>query len=160
MRIARNTLFLLSSIFFLTNPAWGSERKKWAIGLNYPGIGARYALSSNWAIEAKGQIETDITVVGLRVYRHFPPQHDRLHLFTGAEADFISFKGEESKGTGYAAELFAGGEYFFNPRLSFQCDVGPAYISLTDRDTSLSVSGLGYVINFGINLYFGDRISE
>ncbi len=74
------------------------------------------------------------------------------------EGDFVTFKGDDSKGTGIAGELFVGGEYFFAKSFSVQLDLGPAFISLKDtKDTSESVSGLEYVVNFGINYYFGRR---
>ena len=62
-----------------------------------------------------------------------------------------------SKGTGFAGELFIGGEYFVAKRLSLQMDMGPAYIALTDGETSLSVNGLEYVVNLGINYYPGGK---
>lgn len=94
-------------------------------------------------------------VGGLRGYYYFSPQAKYL-LFVGLKGDFVTFKGEDSKGTGFAGELFVGGEYFFVKSFSFQLDLGPALISLEDtKDTTESVSGLEYVVNFGINYYLG-----
>jgi hypothetical protein len=124
------------------------------ISLNYPGIGTRYFFSDKISGEIKAQIEKDIFVGGVRGYYYLSPKSQFL-LFFGLEGDFTSFKGKESKGNGFAGEVFAGGEYFFARQFSFQFDFGPALISLKDDDTSVSVSGLEYVVNFGINYYFG-----
>ncbi|MFH1415122.1 MAG: hypothetical protein ABIH89_03440, partial [Elusimicrobiota bacterium] len=102
----------------------------------------------------KCQIEKDIFVGGLRGYYYFSPEK-KLIPFTGLEAGFVSFVGEDSEGTGFTGELFVGGEYFFTKRFSFQMDFGPALLSLRDKDTSESVTGLEYVVNFGIYYYFG-----
>lgn len=127
---------------------------KSAIGLNYPGFGIRYFLSDNFAIEGRGQFTKDIVVGGLRSYYYFKLE-SKVLLFGGLEADFVSFKGDKSKGTGFAGELFVGGEYFFAEKLSLQMDIGPAFISLKDKDTSISESGVEFVVNLGINYYFG-----
>lgn len=125
------------------------------IGINYPGVGVRYFLTDKISLEAKGQIGTDIFVGGLRGYYYFKSV-EKLLPFAGLEADFVTFKGDDSEGTGFAGEIFVGGEYFFAKSFSVQLDLGPAYISLKDtKDTSESVSGLEYVVNFGINYYFG-----
>ena len=147
---------LLFSTALLCDYIYGEVAKSdFGIGVNYPGLGARYFLSDKISLEAKGQIEKDIFVGGLRGYYYFSPKAKYL-LFAGLEGDFVTFKGDESKGTGFAGEIFVGSEYFFNKKFSVQLDLGPAYISLKDtKDTTESVSGLEYVVNFGINYYFG-----
>ena len=47
-----------------------------------------------------------------------------------------------------------GAGYFVNKKLAIQLDLGPAFISLTDSEYSESVSGIEYVVNFGMNYYF------
>lgn len=144
-------------VFALASPAFCEPHKgDFGIGLNYPGVSVRYLLSDKTSIECKGQSESDISVAGLRVYRNFTSDL-RGKLFWGLEADYVSFKGAASKGTGYAGELFIGGEYFAAKRLSIQMDMGPAYIALTDGDTSLSANGLECVFNLGINYYLGGK---
>lgn len=143
-------------LLLLSGSSLFSEISKgnFAIGLNFPGFGARYFLSDRTSLELKGQYETDIIVGGLRGYYYFSPGSKYL-LFAGLEGDFISFEGDDSKGSGIAGELFVGCEYFFAEKLSLQMDLGPAFVSLKDDDTSESVDGLEYVVNFGINYYFG-----
>lgn len=142
-------------LFTLSFPVYAELAKgDFGVGLNYPGLGVRYFLCDKISLEGKGQFEKDIFVGGLRGYYYFKPEAKVLP-FIGLEADFVSFKGEESKGIGFAGELFVGGEYFFAKKLSLQLDFGPAYIFLKDKDTSEDVGGIEYVVNFGINYYFG-----
>lgn len=124
------------------------------INLNYPGVGIRYFFSPFFSMEAKGQFESDVTVGGLRGYIYFTP-HAPVRLFTGLEGDYCSFKGEVSKGQGYAGQFFVGGETFLSKRLSLQMDIGPAYISLEDKDTKVKTSGIEYIVNMGITFYIG-----
>jgi|SRR3989339_73034 len=157
MRKKKGFLQIVSLLLLLfSGSSLFSEISKgdFAVGLNFPGFGARYFLSDKMSVELKGQYETDIIVGGLRGYYYFSPVSKYL-LFAGLEGDFVSFEGDESKGSGIAGELFVGGEYFFTEKFSFQMDFGPAYISVKDDDTSESVAGLEYVVNFGINYYFG-----
>jgi hypothetical protein len=155
----RAAVFCLLVITALCRPAVSAaggdsiSQGAFGLGLNYPGLGARYFLTEHYCLEAKGQFEKDILVGGLRAYRYFRSA-GRILPFIGLEADYVHFKGEVSKGSGFAGELFAGGEYFFTRRFSAQLDFGPAYISLKDQPTAFSVGGIEYVLNFGINFYF------
>jgi YHS domain-containing protein len=93
-------------------------------------------------------------VAGLRGNYYFRSEPG-YGLFAGLEADYVSFKGEVSDGTGIAVEPFVGGEYFFAKDLSLQLDFGPALLMLQDKNvTNASVNGLEYVVNFGVNYYF------
>ncbi|MFI5362841.1 MAG: hypothetical protein ACHQ49_12785 [Elusimicrobiota bacterium] len=128
------------------------------LDLNYPGVGVRYFIQNQTAIEGRGQFLRGTDLGGLRFYQYLTNEYQKprgLDLFCGFEADYISFKGSSSAGSGGAAELFAGGEYFFTRRLSLQLDGGPAYITIKDAATSLGVSRFDVIINMGINLYFG-----
>ena len=124
------------------------------LGLNYPGLGIRYFISDLCALEARGQADKTSAIGGLRVYDYSRPSKS-MFLFWGVEADYISFKGEVSRGSGAAAELFGGFEYFALSSVSIQVDFGPAYIYLKDRHEPVSAGGLEYVANFGFNLYWG-----
>lgn len=150
----KSVLFLFLLLTLSSQASGEIAKGKFGLGLNYPGLGVRYFLCDKISLEGKGQFEKDIFVGGLRGYYYFKPEAKVL-LLAGLEGDFVSFKGEESKGIGFAGELFVGGEYFFAKKLSVQLDFGPAYIFLKDKDTSEDVSGIEYVVNFGINYYFG-----
>ena len=138
-----------------------SEAGKLAVGLNYPGLSARYFFADNIALELKGQYEEGVGVLGLRGYYYFNELSSKKKsgqdflIFAGLEGSYIDYKGETSLGYGAAAEVFAGVEYFFMKNVSFQMDFGPAYVYLVDRtESSINVGGIEYVVNMGINLYF------
>lgn len=128
--------------------------KRWGIGINYPGLGLKYGVNSKNTIEVKTQLEKDILIIGARYYYNFSLK-DRLILFLGGEADSLRFKGRVSKGSGIAFLPFIGGEYLTSPRLGISLDIGPAYISLKDKDTAEREKGIDFVLNIGLTYYFG-----
>jgi len=124
-----------------------------AVGLNYPGLGVRYHFNDRFALELRGQYDSDENVIGMRAYRYFT--RNKLSLFAGIEADYTGFKLDIIEGMGYAAEMFAGGEYNILDQLSVQLDIGPAWVVLRDNTTTASVEGLEFVVGIGVNWYFG-----
>ena len=147
-------IFSFISYFTGTN-AFGEENKgKFGIGLNYPGISVRYCTSKNIFWEAKAQFDTNITVIGGRLSKYFDTEKSKLEFIKGVELDFLSFKGEVSQGNGLAGEVFVGGEYFISKNLSFEMDLGPGFVFLSDTNYSLSATSLNLIANIGIYLYF------
>jgi len=124
---------------------------EWAVGLVYPGGAVKY-LTSKHAWELKAQSGSGILAAGPRYYRYL--LNSNLRLFWGLEGDFISFKGEESKGLGFAAGGFAGGEILLGKNLGLSMDFGPMFISLNEDDYSQSESGIEYVINMALYWHF------
>ena len=154
-KLSVKPVFFLFIFAIFCSPVYGEVSKgDFAIGLNYPGFGMRYFLSDKTSIEAKGQIDKKIGVYGLRTYYYFNPKSQFLFL-SGLEGDYVTFEGKDSKGVGFAGEIFAGGEFFFTKSLSLQMDLGPAFVALKDKNMSESASGFEYVANFGLNYYFG-----
>lgn len=127
---------------------------RFALGMNYPGLSARYFLSNALCVEGKAQAGRDITVLGARGYYFFPEMHGILP-FAGLETDYVTFRYDPAEGTGFAAELFAGAEYFFTGSLSFSLDIGPAYIGLSDTLSAKTAAGIEIVINTSVNWYLG-----
>jgi len=127
---------------------------KIGIGLNYPGIGVRYFFTDRFSLEARGYYEKNILISGPRLSRYFG-LITGVFPYLGLEADYVSFKGEFSKGSGIFTQALLGGEYFIGRKVSVQLDFGPAYIFLKDKKYSVSVGGIEYVTNFGISYYFG-----
>ncbi|MDI6792092.1 MAG: hypothetical protein QME81_04395 [bacterium] len=145
---------MIISIFFISEAQAVDLSGRLGIGLNYPGVSIKYGIGPKVVIEARGQLEEDITVYGSRLYYNFG--RDRvMNLFLGGEADYVKFKGKDSEGSGFAVEAFVGGEYFLMKNLSLTTDIGPAYISLKDDDKDESEKGMEYVVNVGVNYYFG-----
>ena len=125
------------------------------LDINYPGAGLRYFFSDSFALELRGQYEKDTTIGGARLYL-FPGSFRKEGVvpYIGLEGDYGSFKGICSKGNGYAGGGFAGLEYFLGKSLSVQTDAGASYLSLKDGNTAIAQSGLEFILNFGINIYF------
>ncbi|MCM2266447.1 MAG: hypothetical protein NDI60_01585 [Elusimicrobiales bacterium] len=93
---------------------------------------------------------------GLRYY-HYPAslRSGAFSPYAAIEADYLSFKGEYSKGKGWGGGLYAGVEYRLGRRFSLQADTGIMYVSVRDKGTSLTESGLEFLVNLGFNVYFG-----
>jgi hypothetical protein len=160
MKNALKAALLLFCLFLSCTSAASEElMPHWGVSLNYPGAGIRYLFNDQLSLELRGQFADDIVVSGLRGNYYFNPGSKTV-LFMGVESDYVSFKGTESKGNGFAEELYLGMEFFLLRDFSLQADFGPAFIVLKDKDSALSVSGIEYVVNFGVNWYFGAAEAE
>lgn len=136
---------------------WETAGRSTALGINYPGVSLKLFLSDRFSAELRGQYVDKIMTGGARLYYYpsvFGFKDARLRPFLGVEGDYISFKGQISKGNGSAIGGVGGVEYFLSKRVSVQTDAGPFYIMLKDNDSSLAQSGLEFVLNFGVNFYF------
>lgn len=126
------------------------------LDLNYPGAALRYFVADGKALEILGQFQKDISVGGLRYYSYPASlRQGGLCPYFALEADYVDFKGAYSKGSGLGGGAFAGAEYFLGSRVSVQTDLGALYLSVKDKETSLSEGGLEFVLNVGVNIYFG-----
>jgi len=121
------------------------------VGLNYPGLGLRALIGTRWMIEARGQYETEAQGAGGRLYLYVFPS-GRVYPYIGGGAAWLKLLGDGFEATGYLGEGFAGLEYFIFKSLSLQADFGPAYVGL--GKAGVSVSGIRYVVNFGLMYYF------
>jgi len=152
--------FIILAFAASNGPAYGDvadggiAKGRIGVGLNYPGIGVKYFFTDRFSLEARGYYEKDIFLAGPRLSRYFGPITG-VFPYIGVEADYVNFKGEVSEGSGIFGEVLIGGEYFFWKKTSVQFDFGPAYIFLKDKNYSVSVGGIEYVVNFGLNYYFG-----
>lgn len=132
------------------------------LDLNYPGVGARYFLTDKTAMEARAQYDGNNLAGGGRLY-HYPAilgADSRFNPYLGVDGYYVSFKGASSKGSGYSAGAFAGIEYSLSRSFAMQLDVGGSYLSLKDRASSLTQSGIEFVFNLGINFYLKNRDSQ
>ena len=149
----RITLIMTSLLIILPSMVLANDTQKWGIGLNYPGLGLKYRVNSRNTVEIRTQLGKDILVIGPRYYYNLS-RRDKLVLFCGGEADSLRFKGSVSDGAGIAALIFIGGEYLTAPDFGVSMDIGPAYISLQDRDTEMMEKGIDFVLNIGLTYYF------
>ena len=125
----------------------------WALGGIYPGASLKYVTGGKTAWELRAQSGSGILAVGPRYYRYFTLDANP-HLFLGIEADYITFKGEESKGAGFAGGAFVGGEIFLTKQIGLLMDFGPMYINLKENEYSQSDSGMDYMVNVGLYWHF------
>lgn len=156
----RNLFLAIGAAFVLAaglaQPARAAENDyRWSVGLNFPGIGAKYSPWENLALELRLQGEQNVFVLEPRFYRYFLSAYG-IRVFAGLAGDVVSFTGEVSRGQGWGGEVFAGGEYFFLPAFALQIDLGPAWIYLRDQSTGIVAGGSPeWVLNLGLSWYFG-----
>ncbi len=125
----------------------------WALGGLYPGASLKYITGGKSAWELRVQAGSGLLALGPRYYRYLT-RDANPRLFLGIEADYITFKGEVSKGTGFAAGAFVGGEIFLTKQIGLLMDIGPMFINLKENDYSQSDSGMDYMVNMGIYWHF------
>ena len=148
-----------------------------AISINYPGLGYKFQFDGRRSFEIRIQYldedGTRNTAAGARGYYYsfignnenkwagqennedipdFSLQN-KTRYFIGWEIDYIGYTADNIRSSGFAVEAFSGLEYLFSKNMSFQADIGPAYVSLSDSSSSLNSSGLEFVINLGVNWY-------
>jgi len=126
--------------------------KRIGIGLGNPYISIKYGFNSKCSIEAKGAFGSGITVGGTRFYHNFNP-NDRTVIFMGVEGNHVSFDTNDISGNGWIGYGFVGGEYFISQKFTFNLDIGPAFISLEEDECGLSIDGVEWVFNLGVNFY-------
>ena len=132
-------------------PAYG----KLNLNINYPGAALRYFVADGKALELLGQSQDKVFVGGLRYYLYpVSLRQGGLCPYFAAEADYLSFKGAYAKGKGLGGGLYAGTEYHLNRTFAVQADLGAMYVRVKDKDTALIESGLEFLLNFGVNIYF------
>ncbi|MEW6557302.1 MAG: hypothetical protein AB1349_08105 [Elusimicrobiota bacterium] len=122
------------------------------IGLGYPYVSLKYGLSTNISIEGRYAFGKGINVYGGRLYYNFNPD-DRLVKYIGMEHNYVLFEQEDVSGDGYVGVGFIGVEYFIKNNLSLNMDLGISYSKLSDK-TDVSVEGIDYLLNVGVNIYF------
>ncbi len=130
-----------------------SIKGKIGIGLGYPYLSLKYGLTQNLSLETRGAFGDGINVYGGRLYYNFNP-NDMIVISIGGERDYVSFDTDGTSGKGYIGYGFISGEYFIFQEFTLNLDVGPAFISLNEDKFKLSVDGIEWIFNLGINFYF------
>jgi len=143
---------ILASILTCFLPLYAGDL---SLGLNYPGVGLKYGLSDHVSAELRMQYDPDAQAYGLRGYWHWLGGGGRrLGLYSGLEADYVTFRHEDLSGPGYAVLGFCGVEYYVVSWLSVLLDVGPAWVGVYDPVSGVSAAGLEFVVNAGVYWYF------
>jgi hypothetical protein len=129
-----------------------SLKRRIAIGVGKPYVSLKYGLSPKFSIEARGAFGTGVNMYGARLYYNFTPK-DKVVLFFGVEGGYIRFSKDDVSGKGYVIYPCLGGECFILKRLALTLDIGPAFIYLEEDEFNLSIKGVEYLFNLGINFY-------
>jgi len=124
---------------------------RFGIGLGSPYIAFKYGLNPKISAEARAAFGEGIMVYGIRGYYNLNPQ-SRSVLFLGLEGDEVKFDKEDISGAGIVLMSFVGIEHFIIENVTFNLDIGPAYIRL--ESGGASVEGIEWIYNLGINFYF------
>ncbi|MFQ5868059.1 MAG: hypothetical protein ACE5IT_08760 [bacterium] len=123
---------------------------RFGIGLGHPYLALKYGFNPKLSGEVRAAFGEGITVYGVRAYYNFNPESMSV-LFLGLEGDGVTFDKGDMAGTGFVLMPFVGIEHFITESLTFNFDIGPAYISLESE--GVSVRGIEWVYNLGINFY-------
>jgi hypothetical protein len=133
-----------------------------ALGVSYTGGQIRYQFSPKWAVEGHYQFGSadsnwgsiHSNVFGGRGYRFFYLRQ-RLAWYLGGDGNYVTASSHSYnyQTTGFAAGTFAGLEYRILPRLAIGADIGPYVISLNEKLSGLSETGIDFVVNTAINFY-------
>ena len=132
--------------------------ERWGVGVNYPGLGVKYTVDKMNTVELRTQFGEDVFVMGPRLY-HSISNRGKTTIYAGGELDYLTFEGKSSKGSGFVLEPYVGVEYLIEyltaHNLGLNIDIGPAFISLKDKDTNETEAGIDFVVNLGLTYYLG-----
>ncbi len=129
------------------------RKKRWFIGLTYPGITAGYQ-GNSFALELRGYRSGNTTIYGPR-FTNYVYSFRGGNLYWGIDLYSVSeFEGDLTRGDGYMAGGIIGLQKYIGSRFSFTLDSGPYYIKLEDDLSGLDNSGVEFVINTGLNIHF------
>ncbi len=124
-------------------------RAEWGLGLGYPYVSVKDDFGRS-AAEGKFATGEGINLIAGRGYWNFC-KFDPVTLFTGAEGGYIKFNTLSTKGAGWEASGFVGGEMPLANWLSFEFDFSPMYVNLKSQGTG--ITGMEYAVNFAIYIY-------
>lgn len=79
-----------------------------------------------------------------------------MRVFLGCELGSINSRaaGSGLQSSGQALGAFAGGEYHLSRRVSLAFDMGPALLSVTEKNLGTRDEGLDFVVNTALSYYF------
>ncbi len=146
-KVMKKLLFLFISICYIYF-LYGEI----GISLGWPYLGIKYNFNKKIGTELRLATLEGINVFAGRGYLNFLSTN-KLKLFSGFEIGYITFDTMDTKGVGYEAALFLGGEYFVLGGFSLSIDLSPTFIIISSDN--VSVDGVEIVTNFALNYYFG-----
>jgi len=150
-------------ILLVLNPLYASEQndtqpvnpireKPFYVGLHYPGITLGYQ-GRGYTVELRGSHQNDITVIGPRFSQNIYPFQDG-NIYWGTDLFHVEFEDVIVEGNGKMAGLVGGLQTYLGRHLSFNVDGGPYFVKLDDDVSGVSVDGLEFVVNAGVQVHF------
>ena len=156
----KNIIIILVILLTFSEIIFGRNLPKFGISLGYPYVSLKYRLSSKFTTELRDTFSEGINVVSLRGYYDFY-KINKISCFTGIDLGYVFFDTDDVKGEGSLFTVFIGGEYFVSSKISISIDIGPSFITLwSKKEKDLSVSGIEWILNSGLNIYFGKDNSQ
>ncbi len=126
--------------------------RRFAIGVGYPDLRLRAAVTDSVDLEAKFAFNEGIQIYSGRLYWNFMDLGP-LKATLGGEAGWARFDGIETLGgNGVVTSAFVGLEYPFAKRFRVTADLGPAWLQATADDKTYSVTD--WVVNTALYFYF------
>lgn len=126
----------------------------WSLGVIYSGGSLKYFTENNSSWELKTQIASDVFIGGIRYYKYISSYSRNPRTFYGFEGDYITYKSDISKSSGFAGGGFIGSDILITQKIGISADFGVAYIGLSDKNFLESASSVEYIFNVGIYYYF------
>jgi len=145
------------------------HKKRLNLDIKTNGAGLRYFPDDRTAVELRGYMierpaddlravpEKKMLFLGARIYGYGAHPNRPLQPYLCLEMDIVPYvKSAAGKSDGIAAGGFVGIECFLGRGVSAQADLGAVYTKLVNKETKNGSEGLKYLLNFGVNIYFGE----
>jgi len=149
----KKAFLLVVSVMLFSSLAVASDLKgRFGIGLNWPGIQARYGITNSILAEFKTQFASNNTIIGGRGYYLFKEIPGNVSIIPCAGIEFSWVISQYLKYGGYCTGGFGGVEVMATKNIGIGIDAGLYYVSLTS--TLGAYPDWGIIFNGGLTYYF------
>jgi len=149
----KKVFLLVVSVMLFSSLAVASDLKgRFGIGLNWPGVQARYGITNSILAEFKTQFASNNTTIGGRGYYLFKEIPGNVSIIPCAGIEFSWVISQYLKYGGYLAGGFGGVEVMATKNIGIGIDAGLYYVSLTS--TLGAYPDWGIIFNGGLTYYF------
>lgn len=129
-----------------------SRYRSLGVGAGYPYIALIWGLFPDWSIEPRMAFGPGIFTIGSRINYRLK-KWDKYDLYTGIEYYHITFDTQQIMGTGSMLEVYLGGNYHMENKITISLDLGPAYVYLKEKDGYFIKSFGDWVVNIGLKYF-------
>jgi len=152
MAISYNKETKLEFTLYQTEPISPNLGGRFGVGLNYPGIQARYGITDSLLLEGKAQFSSNNTTVGGRIYYLFMKIPGSVAILPYVGGSFSWVFSPYLRYGGYVTGGFVGTELMVSKNIGLGADAGLYYVSLTSSLGTYTDYGL--LFNVGLTYYF------